>query len=47
MAKNSRGKGWFGDTEGHARAGRKGGLARGRKNRGSNNSGTSSGQSFS
>ncbi len=31
MAKG-RGQGWFGDSEGHARAGRKGGLAR-RRNR--------------
>lgn len=30
---NTQGKrGWFGDSEGHANAGRKGGLARGRKN---------------
>jgi hypothetical protein len=30
----NKGKGWFGDTEGHRKAGRKGGLARSRKNRG-------------
>lgn len=36
----SKGKGWFGDSAGHSKAGRKGGLARSRKansNRGSNN----------
>ncbi len=27
----SKGKGWFGDPAGHAKAGRKGGLARSRK----------------
>jgi hypothetical protein len=37
MAKNSKGKGWFGDSEGHAKAGRKGGLARGKKSRESMN----------
>lgn len=37
MAKNSKGKGWFGDSEAHAKAGRKGGLARGRKGRESTN----------
>lgn len=33
MARSSSGKGrgWHGDSEGHARAGRKGGQARGRK----------------
>lgn len=34
----SRGKGWFGDSEGHAKAGRKGGLARSKRSRGGNNS---------
>jgi hypothetical protein len=29
----SRGKGWFGDSQGHAKAGRKGGLARSKRNR--------------
>lgn len=29
--RQSRGRGWFGDSEAHARAGRKGGLARSRK----------------
>jgi hypothetical protein len=33
MAKNSKGKGWYGDSEGHAKAGRKGGIARGKKSR--------------
>ncbi len=33
----NKGKGWFGDSEGHRKAGRKGGLARSKKNRGSNN----------
>jgi len=33
MAKNTKGKGWYGDSEGHAKAGRKGGIARGRKSR--------------
>lgn len=28
---NERGKGWFGDSAGHAAAGRKGGKARGRR----------------
>ncbi len=31
MAK--KGKGWFGDSEGHAKAGRKGGIARGKRSR--------------
>jgi hypothetical protein len=36
----SQGRGWHGDREGHARAGRLGGRARGRKrNRGGSNSG--------
>ncbi len=30
---NSSGRGWFGDTEGHRKAGRLGGQARGRRNR--------------
>lgn len=34
MAK-AKGKGWFGDSEGHAKAGRKGGLARGKRSKGS------------
>ena len=46
MPKNSRGKGWFGDSEGHAKAGRKGGIARGKKNRASSNF-SNQGQSFS
>jgi hypothetical protein len=33
MAQQKRGRGWHGDSAGHARAGRKGGLARARKNR--------------
>lgn len=33
MPKNQKGKGWFGDSEGHAKAGRKGGIARGKRNR--------------
>jgi hypothetical protein len=33
MPKNSKGKGWFGDSEGHAKAGRKGGIARGKRSR--------------
>jgi len=32
----SRGRGWHGDSKGHAEAGRKGGLARRRRNRGNN-----------
>lgn len=34
---NGKGKGWFGDSEGHSKAGRKGGLARSRKNKSNNN----------
>ncbi len=33
MAKTSRGRGWHGDSAGHAKAGRKGGLARARNTR--------------
>ncbi len=33
MAKNSKGKGWFGNSEGHAKAGRKGGISRGRRSK--------------
>lgn len=29
----NKGRGWHGDSKGHADAGRKGGLARGKKNR--------------
>ncbi len=32
----NRGKGWFGDSRGHAKAGRKGGLARGRRSKENN-----------
>lgn len=31
MPQNSRGRGWFGDSSGHSKAGRKGGLARSKK----------------
>ncbi len=31
MPQSSRGRGWFGDSSGHSKAGRKGGLARSRK----------------
>jgi len=34
MAKE-KGKGWFGDSVGHAKAGRKGGLARGKRSKSS------------
>ena len=34
----SRGKGWFGDSQGHAKAGRKGGLARSKRNQGNSSS---------
>lgn len=33
MAKQNRGRGWHGDSAGHAKAGRKGGLARARNSR--------------
>lgn len=36
QGQNNRGKGWFGDPQGHANAGRKGGKARAR-NRSNNN----------
>jgi hypothetical protein len=39
---NSRGKGWFGDSKGHAKAGRKGGLARGKRGRSSGGQGGNS-----
>ena len=41
MPKNSKGKGWFGDSAGHAKAGRKGGIARGRRSRENSSSGSS------
>ncbi len=31
MPQSSRGRGWFGDSQGHSKAGRKGGQARGRR----------------
>lgn len=31
MPQNSRGRGWFGDSSAHSKAGRKGGLARSKK----------------
>ncbi len=31
MPQSTRGRGWFGDSEAHSKAGRKGGLARSRK----------------
>ena len=37
MARNTRGKGWFGDSVGHAKAGRKGGLSRGKRIRENSN----------
>lgn len=40
MAQSSnRGRGWHGDPQGHARAGRKGGLARRKRSWGSSNGG--------
>jgi len=33
MASKKRGRGWYGDSEGHAKAGRKGGLASAKKRR--------------
>jgi len=32
----SKGKGWYGDSQGHAKAGRKGGLARGKRGKSEN-----------
>lgn len=31
MPQNNKGRGWFGDSEAHSKAGRKGGLARSKK----------------
>jgi len=31
MPQNSKGRGWFGDSTAHSKAGRKGGLARSKK----------------
>ena len=40
MARGTKGRrGWFGDSERHAEAGRKGGKARGRKGRSGGNEG--------
>lgn len=33
MAQSKQGKGWFGDSAGHAKSGRKGGLARGKNSK--------------